>query len=115
MKRQQIVHNSRKLCEHETSYEIDFENVKSVTSSLSTVKNRDINNRQESQMSHKTDDLITDENKSCGDSDSTCSEIESIKTEEFSEVFNQYFTLTGKTIFFFNRLFIFPYQSTINQ
>jgi hypothetical protein len=98
MKRQQIAHSSRKLREHEDSYEIDFENVKSVTSSLCTVKNRDINNRQESQMSHRTDDLITDENKSCGDS--TCSEIESIKTEEFSEVFNQYFTLTGKKIFF---------------
>ena len=31
------------------------------------------------QSNHKTDDLLTDENKSCGES--TCSEIDSIKTE----------------------------------
>ena len=93
------MHRSRKSRENEISYEIEFENVKSVTSSLSTIKNRCNGIGQECQMSLKTEDLISDENKSCDGG--TCSEIESIKTEEFSEVFNQYFTLTGKDHFLF--------------
>ena len=79
-----------------SSYASEFDCVKSVTSSMSTIKNQPLTTTTPSRAyKYKSDEFISEELKSLG-GDSTCSEIDSIKTEEFSDVFNHYSNLTGK-------------------
>lgn len=78
-----------------SSYGSEFDCVKSVTSSVSTLKNQAT---CRAFTRFKSDDIFSEEVKSCG-GDSTCSEIDSIKTEEFSDVFNHYSNLTGIFLF----------------